>query len=109
MKALIFSVLLAITCCQQQDLKGYWALQKNKPLTTDYYPAMEFKSNGFVVLKSIGDTVYTGKYEQRDNKIILKIGKEETVIQVHKFTSEKMILSGFKNITDTLTYIKKNK
>lgn len=107
MKFLIFSVLLAITCCQQQDLKGYWVLQKSKPLTTDDYPAMEFKSNGFVILRSIGDTVYTGKYEQKDNKIILKIGEEKTNIHVHKFTSEKMILSGFKNIMDTLTYIKK--
>jgi len=106
-KLIVLNILLTITCCQQRELNGNWILQKSDIITPNYYPEMQFKINGFVVLKSIGDTVYTGKYEINEKNIILKIGNENTTIQIHKFTNEKLVLSGFKNIKDTLTYLKK--
>ena len=91
------------------DLYGKWIIQENKPFSIDYYPGIDFMPNNYVILRSYGDTIYTGIYKLNGQVIILKIDYTEIVLQIHSFKNDSLILSGFINTNDTLIYTKLNK
>jgi len=87
-------------------VEGRWVLQKDKPFSIYHYPEIHFSSENSLLLKSYGDTLYTGKFELDKERLILKIGNQKDTIQIHKCNGVNLILSGFANTSDTLTYIK---
>lgn len=103
---LLLSALLYATCCKYTDVKGRWVLQKDKPFSIYHYPEINFNIENSLLLKSYGDTLYTGKFELIEERLIFKIGNQIDTIQIHKCNGSNLILSGFANTSDTLTYIK---
>ncbi|MCB0539807.1 MAG: hypothetical protein KDE33_19990 [Bacteroidetes bacterium] len=103
---LLISSLLYVIRCEYEDVEGRWVLQKDKSFSIYHYPEINFNSENLLLLKSYGDTLYTGKFELKERQLVFKIGNQTDTIQIHKCNGTNLVLSGFTNTNDTLTYIR---
>lgn len=92
--------------CHKLNVKGNWRLDDKHKFSINYSPEIQFKKDNFLLMKSYGDTLFTGKYEAKRHTITLIFPDGNTNIIVHKYQNDSLILSGFKNTIDTLLYLK---
>lgn len=107
----IVSIFLICLClsCSHISLSGRWELDDKIPFSIYNYPVIEFDTKGIVILKSYGDTLHSGSFKSHENNIIIKVGQKEEFLYVEKFTVDSLVLHGFDNVRDTLTYLRRKK
>lgn len=107
MKLLLLSLILfMVGSCYDKSIEGRWVLEKSKQFSIYHYPEIDFGSEGYVILKSYGDTIYSGRYEIHKNYLLLKIGDEKSTITICKYKADSLVLYGFYNTKDTLIYLR---